>query len=204
MGVTSGSNEAAVQVVDIAIAAAQVMADPTALTLAQKTMYSKLILGVGYTNVGMIGAQTIAGFADGGFTGYGGKYDVAGVVHRGEGVLTQEEIKAIGGPSGFNQLRASIKNGYSDGGIVSDTTRSMRSVNAITSSGNASGTTVVQPKVVINNYSSEKVETSTNQDGEMMVTIGKMLDQKIDSGVDRGIQRNLRQGHPLANAIKGR
>ena len=37
-----------------------------------------------------------------------------------------------------------------------------------------------------------------------MVTIGKMLDQKIDTGVDRGIQRNLRQGYPLANAIKGR
>ncbi|MGD9698496.1 hypothetical protein [Acinetobacter sp.] len=66
------------------------------------------------------------------------------------------------------------------------------------------GATVVQPKVVINNYSSEKVETSTNQDGELMVTIGKMLDQKIDTGVDRGIQRNLRQGYPLANAIKGR
>ena len=78
----------------------------------------------------------------------------------------------------------------------------MGAVNAI-GSGGSSSATVVQPKVVINNYSSEKVETSTNQDGELMVTIGKMLDQKIDSGVDRGIQRNLRQGHPLANAIKG-
>ena len=62
----------------------------------------------------------------------------------------------------------------------------------------------MRPKVIINNYSSEKVEISTNQDGELMVTIGKMMVQKIDSGVDRGIQRNLRQGYPLANAIKGR
>lgn len=61
-----------------------------------------------------------------------------------------------------------------------------------------------EPKVIINNYSSEKVETSTNSDGDLMVTIGKMLDQKIDAGVDRGIQRNLRQGYPLSNAIKGR
>jgi len=61
-----------------------------------------------------------AGYADGGFTGYGGKYDVAGVVHRGEGVLTQEEIAALGGPAGFYALREAIKNGYADGGMVLD------------------------------------------------------------------------------------
>lgn len=60
------------------------------------------------------------GYADGGFTGYGGKYDVAGVVHRGEGVLTQEEIAALGGPAGFYALREAIKNGYADGGLVLD------------------------------------------------------------------------------------
>ena len=60
------------------------------------------------------------GFADGGFTGHGGKYDPAGIVHKGEGVLTQEEIAALGGPSGFYALRQSIKNGYSDGGLALD------------------------------------------------------------------------------------
>lgn len=60
------------------------------------------------------------GFADGGFTGHGGKYEYAGVVHKGEGVLTQEEIAALGGPSGFYALRQSIKNGFADGGLVMD------------------------------------------------------------------------------------
>lgn len=60
------------------------------------------------------------GFADGGFTGYGGKYEVGGVVHKGEGVLTQEEIAALGGPAGFYALRESIKNGFADGGLVLD------------------------------------------------------------------------------------
>lgn len=60
------------------------------------------------------------GFADGGFTGHGGKYDPAGIVHKGEGVLTQEEIAALGGPSGFYALRQSIKNGFADGGLVLD------------------------------------------------------------------------------------
>ncbi|NAR87824.1 tape measure protein [Acinetobacter haemolyticus] len=148
-----------------------------------------------------IRAITDTGFANGGYTGHGAKYEPAGVVHKGEGVLTQEEVKALGGPQGFEDLRKSIRRGYATGGLVADTHRvGMGAVSAI----NSGGATLVQPKVVINNYSSEKVETSTNQDGELMVSIGKMLDQKIDTGVDRGIQRNLRQGYPLANAIKGR
>lgn len=60
------------------------------------------------------------GFAGGGFTGYGGKYEDAGRVHKGEGVLTQEEIAALGGPAGFYALRESIKNGFADGGLVLD------------------------------------------------------------------------------------
>ncbi|WP_180081626.1 MULTISPECIES: tape measure protein [unclassified Acinetobacter] len=162
------------------------------------------------TFVSLIQAATPKGFAEGGFTGYGGKYEPAGIVHKWEGVLTKEEMMAIGGPQGFEGLRKSIKNGsYANGGVAGinaarDTHRvGMGAVNAI-NSGGSGGKAVIQPKVVINNYSSEKVETSTNQDGELMVTIGKILDQKIDSGVDRGIQRNLRQGYPLANAIKGR
>ena len=67
-----------------------------------------------------ISAVSPAGYADGGFTGHGGKYEYAGVVHKGEGVLTQEEIAALGGPSGFYALRQSIKNGFADGGLVMD------------------------------------------------------------------------------------
>lgn len=37
-----------------------------------------------------------AGFADGGFTGPGGKYSVAGVVHRGEYVMPQETVRHYG------------------------------------------------------------------------------------------------------------
>lgn len=55
-------------------------------------------------------------------------------------------------------------------------------------------------KVTINNYGNDKVETSQDADGNLMVTIGKMVDQRVDAG----IARNLRQGYPLANAIKGK
>ena len=146
------------------------------------------------TFVAMIQAATPKGFANGGYTGHGGKYEPAGVVHKGEGVLTQEEVKALGGPQGFEDLRKSIRRGYSAGGLVADTHRvGMGAVNAI----NSGGATVVQPKVVINNYSSEKVETSTNQDGELMVTIGKMVNSMVDQKVDQRFLKARRQGGEL-------
>ena len=67
-----------------------------------------------------VSALSPTGYADGGFTGYGGKYEPAGIVHKGEGVLTQEEIAALGGPSGFYALRQSIKSGFADGGLAMD------------------------------------------------------------------------------------
>lgn len=41
-------------------------------------------------------AGSVGGFADGGFTGIGGKYSVAGVVHRGEYVMPQETVRRYG------------------------------------------------------------------------------------------------------------
>lgn len=58
------------------------------------------------------------GFADGGYTGPGGKYEPAGIVHKGEGVLSQEDVRALGGPSAFESFRRSLHRGYASGGYV--------------------------------------------------------------------------------------
>lgn len=52
------------------------------------------------------------GFADGGFTGPGGKYQAAGLVHAGEYVINAEATKKLG--MGF----LDSLNGYADGGLV--------------------------------------------------------------------------------------
>ena len=61
-------------------------------------------------SIAQAGAK-MAGFSSGGYTGDGGRNAVAGIVHRGEGVLNQNEISRIGGESGFNRLRQWIRNG---------------------------------------------------------------------------------------------
>lgn len=57
------------------------------------------------------------GFAEGGYTGDGHKYQPAGIVHAGEVVWSQKDVKAVGGPAVANSMRPTFK-GYADGGLV--------------------------------------------------------------------------------------
>lgn len=69
------------------------------------------------STVGLSQGLALLGFADGGWTGAGGKYEVAGLVHRGEGVLNQDDMRALGGPAAFEQFRKGL-HGYANGGVV--------------------------------------------------------------------------------------
>jgi len=58
-------------------------------------------------------------WSSGGYTGDGGRFEPAGIVHRGEGVLNQDEIRALGGEAGFNALRRAIRGpGHAAGGMA--------------------------------------------------------------------------------------
>ncbi len=57
------------------------------------------------------------GFADGGWTGSGGKYQPAGVVHKGEYVFDADSVRRAGGPAAMDAMRRGLK-GYADGGAV--------------------------------------------------------------------------------------
>jgi hypothetical protein len=77
-------------------------------------------------NVALIAKQAISGFADGGYTGDGGKYEPAGVVHRGEYVLPQEVVRSIG-VGNLDSLRSMFtrqapgRQSYATGGLVGAT-----------------------------------------------------------------------------------
>ncbi|WP_255351944.1 phage tail tape measure protein [Serratia sp. Ag1] len=61
------------------------------------------------------GAYSGLTFDTGGFTGLGGKYEPAGVVHKGEFVFTKEATERIGVDNLYGMMR-----GYATGGLVSD------------------------------------------------------------------------------------
>lgn len=58
-------------------------------------------------------------FAEGGYTGPGGKYQPAGIVHAGEVVWSQEDVAKAGGPMRANAMRPTMR-GYYDGGYVAN------------------------------------------------------------------------------------
>ncbi len=68
--------------------------------------------GGGSGGLGLVGK--LFGFDGGGYTGDGGKYEPAGVVHKGEVVFSQDDVKRFGGARNVDRMRR----GYANGGIV--------------------------------------------------------------------------------------
>lgn len=114
LGLADGTKSFGDAVKSVGNAVAQALAQMAAQALAKGIAGS--IMGAAGGAGGFLGG--LLGFADGGYTGAGGKYQVAGVVHKGEGVLSQSDVAALGGPSGFYSLLDSLRNGYADGGLV--------------------------------------------------------------------------------------
>jgi len=65
------------------------------------------------SNPAFMGPAKPPGFAEGGYTGDGGKYQPAGVVHAGEFVMNKEATSRIGVGTLYRMMR-----GYADGGYV--------------------------------------------------------------------------------------
>lgn len=59
------------------------------------------------------------GFADGGYTGAGGMYEPAGVVHKGEYVVPKNVVDKVG----VGNLERLFRNGYANGGLVGGASR---------------------------------------------------------------------------------
>lgn len=74
----------------------------------------------GLANVAAINNVKLGGetFAEGGFTGSGGKYQVAGVVHRGEYVVPKWQVENPAYSGHIAAIDAGRYRGYADGGIV--------------------------------------------------------------------------------------
>ncbi|MEP7472959.1 tape measure protein [Acinetobacter baumannii] len=159
---------------------------------------STLVRGMGYASVGLIAAQTIAGFSDGGYTGNGLKHTPAGIVHKGEVVWSQEDIKRWGGVSVVESMRTSSPSGYANGGYVSNNTseaiaarREARQFDAINSNQTQSSSSNIPINVYVTVNSDGSSKTDTQNDS-------KQLGQLIGNAVRTIIRQEQRQGGLLS------
>ena len=93
---------------------AAVVASTTALT----TFSAALAAAGASSSAGSAGNfLSLFGFSDGGYTGNGGVYEPAGVVHKGEVVWSQRDVARAGGVGAVEAMRRGLR-GYADGGAV--------------------------------------------------------------------------------------
>lgn len=109
LGLADGTKNFSDAVRGVGLAVAEALTQMATNALAQQ--FAGALMGAGG------GFLSGFGFSEGGYTGDGGKYQVAGVVHKGEGVLSQEDVAALGGPRGFYSLQKTLR-GYADGGLA--------------------------------------------------------------------------------------
>jgi len=161
-------------------------------TVWQKAGAAALAAVESGTFVSLLQAAQPVGFAGGGFTGYGGKYEPAGIVHKGEGVLTQEEIRALGGPAGFELLRDNISNGFSEGGLVDPIPAFSPKIPRIDVKPSGSDSNIQITQHITFTDSGAKVDTKGQ----------KAIAQGMDAAMMAIIRRESRQGGFIYNELR--
>ncbi len=128
-----------------------------------------------------------AGWADGGYTGPGGVYDPAGLVHAGEVVWSQKDIARAGGVGVVEAMRLG-RRGYADGGVVGEggpqlvraqpdaavPVRRLRADNQNDASGSASGVHVT-------------VGVSVDEDGNLKAYVKNVAQSEAQSSTRQGL-----------------
>lgn len=167
----------------------QILASPWNVDFISKTAAANLVLGMGMANVGMIAAQTISGFSEGGYTGSGGKYETAGVVHKGEVVFSQADVARLGGVSAVEGIRKGIK-GYSDGGVVGGVSSSISSQLSSNSS-QSQGDVNIQQSITIADG-----QVTTNTKGQ------KQIAESLNNAMNAWARRESMQGGVLYRLVR--
>ncbi|AVR03768.1 phage tail tape measure protein [Pluralibacter gergoviae] len=117
----------------------------------------------------------VSGYDGGGYTGHGGKYEPAGVVHRGEFVFTKEATSRIGISNLYRMMK-----GYATGGYVGG---------AAPAGLSAGGAISVYAPVSVTTQQAGADQQQDNSDA-----VGKAYQQVVDRSVRDGIARELRPG----------
>ncbi len=136
------------------------------------------------------GASRYAGlsgglFSEGGFTGPGGKYQPAGIVHKGEVVWSQADVARAGGVGAVEALRK----GYANGGPVGISVPSVPSLRSMSAQ---SAGVVVNFNPTIDNRGAS-VEAVARQEKALAKMQGE-LQSRVEAAVRSAQKRNVKLG----------
>lgn len=133
-------------------------------------------------------------FADGGYTGDGGKYEPAGVVHRGEYVMSKAATKAIG-VGNLEALHQSARKGYSGGGIVGAAANGNRAPMARSgTSGDSPMAVTINAPVTVNGSAG-----TPEQNNDLAKQMARQMEGTMRGVVVDELRNQMRTGNLLNN-----
>lgn len=141
------------------------------------------------------GAVGDTGFSSGGFTGFGGKYEPAGIVHKGEVVWSQRDVAAAGGVATVEAMRKGNK-GYANGGIVGGA-----AYNGVPASATA-GAGVVHVEVNIDQSGNATTKDDTPALNQFGSELGKFVEQKYRELLAKDLRPNGQIGRTMAGGYR--
>ncbi|WP_288320490.1 phage tail tape measure protein [uncultured Haemophilus sp.] len=183
-------------------------ADFRSLTVSILSDISKMIIKMmilnavkaafgGFSGGGLVGGTEVNGnatygmgtWATGGYTGNGSKYEPAGIVHKGEYVITKEATARLG--RGFlDQLNYGGSTGYATGGLVGDSSTVPTLPNNAQASQNNTITITVNVDQNGNTHSQTEGQTSEKE--------ARQLGKTIEAKVLEVLVKQKRNGNLLA------
>lgn len=132
-------------------------------------------------------------YDSGGYTGPGGKYEPAGIVHKDEFVFTKEATAAIG----VGNLYAMMHNarGYASGGLVGRAPMFGLGNNA----GAGNTAPVIQTTVHVDANGNASAQSEGSGDA-----MGRALAAEMQNAATQIVQKHLKNGGMIYNFVKGR
>ncbi|MBB4067163.1 phage tail tape measure protein [Gellertiella hungarica] len=135
------------------------------------------------------------GFSEGGYTGDGAKYAPAGVVHRGEYVMSKKATSRIG-VQNLEALHNGALRGFADGGFVGNAPsyRPLKLKNA----GSAAPNIQINAPVTVN-----ATGGTPQQNEDLAKRVSKEMDATMRNVVVDELRRQMRPGNMLNNGRRG-
>lgn len=146
--------------------------------------------GIGVAILGAIGS----GFANGGYTGDGGKHQPAGVVHKGEYVMSKAATKSIG-VGNLEALHQSARKGYAGGGLVGGAANGNRAPMARSGAAPETPTAVTISAPITVNGSAGTPE----QNDDLAKKMARELEGTMRGTVADELRRQMRPGNLMNN-----
>lgn len=135
----------------------------------------------------------LLGFASGGYTGAGGKHQPAGIVHRGEYVMSADATRRIG-PVNLEALHRAAQRGYAAGGLVGIApTLTKPAMGVPARSGEVAQSITISAPITVNGSAGTPA-----QNDDLAKKMSKELKDVVRVSIAEELRRQMRPGNQLA------